>query len=69
MPDVGGPKTACFVVQKRSEWKNDFVDWLRQPHKLDAMPDRDDECDAASDEDVSIGDEALEEVDSESEDE
>ena len=69
MPDIGRPETACFVVEQRSEWKNDFVQWLQQPHKLDTMLDSDNECDSASDKDVSIGDEALEEGDSESKDE
>ena len=68
MPDIGRLEMACFVVEQRSKWKNDFAQWLQQPHKLDAMPDSDNKHDSASDEDVSIGDKAVEEGDSESDD-
>ena len=47
----------------------DFAQWLWQPDKLDAMLDSDNKHDSASNKDVSIGDAALEEGDSESEEE
>ncbi|MEM7375605.1 MAG: hypothetical protein AAF587_43840 [Bacteroidota bacterium] len=36
IPDIGGLTNRYFVVKKRSEWKDEFVKWLKQPHALDA---------------------------------
>lgn len=35
IPDIGGPFNRCFHVKSRQQWKDSFVDWLKQPHKLD----------------------------------
>ena len=35
VPDIGGDPNRYFQVKGRTEWKEDFVKWLGQPHKLD----------------------------------
>ena len=37
IPDIGGPPNAYFQVKNRSQWKDEFVYWLRQPHKHDVI--------------------------------
>lgn len=43
IPDIGGPPNAYFVCKNRETWRNDFVEWLREPHEHDAMSDSEDE--------------------------
>ena len=37
IPDIGGPTNRYFQVKPRSEWVDEFVVWLKQPHKDDQM--------------------------------
>ena len=37
IPDIGGPANAYFQVKPRDEWAQEFVGWLRRPHKDDEM--------------------------------
>ena len=37
IPDVGGPPNSYFEVKPRSLWANEFIGWLRRPHKDDTM--------------------------------
>ena len=39
VPDIGGPRNAFFKVKPRSQWKEEFVTWLKQRHKDDKMED------------------------------
>ena len=37
IPDYGGPFNRYFLVRPRSEWKDLFIAWLKDPHKNDDM--------------------------------
>ena len=37
IPDIGGPANAYFQVKPWDEWAQEFVGWLRRPHKDDEM--------------------------------
>ena len=39
VPDIGGPRNAFFKVKPRSQWKEEFVIWLKQRHKDDKIED------------------------------
>ena len=43
IPDIGGPPNAYFVCKNREEWRDDFVEWLREPHEDDAMSESDED--------------------------
>ena len=37
IPDIGGKPDAYFQVKPRTQWPNEFLGWLRQPHRDDEM--------------------------------
>lgn len=37
VPDLGGPANRYFVVKPRNQWSDDFIRWIQDEHKLDAM--------------------------------
>jgi hypothetical protein len=37
VPDVGGSRNAYFQVKSREKWVEEFVVWLKQPHKDDEI--------------------------------
>jgi hypothetical protein len=43
IPDIGGAPNAYFQVKSRSEWSNEFITWLNQPHTDDVMEYSDEE--------------------------
>ena len=44
IPNVGGGPNECFLVKKRTDWVDDFIDWLEADHRQDVW-DLDDEED------------------------
>ena len=56
IPDIGGSPDSYFLLKDRSEWKEDFVKWLREPHTLDEMLDSDDEVGSSSEDDEGLTD-------------
>ena len=42
IPDIGGPINRYFHIKPRSEWAEEFLQWVRQPHHLDQMDPLDD---------------------------
>jgi len=32
IPDIGGSANGYFMVRRRSEWREEFVKWLRRPY-------------------------------------
>ena len=56
IPDIGGSPDSYFLLKDRSEWKEDFVKWLREPHNLDEMLDSDDEVGSSSEDDEGLTD-------------
>ena len=58
--DIGGPPDSYFLLKDRSEWKQDFAEWLREPHYLDEMVDSDNEVGSSSEEDGGLTDDEEE---------
>ena len=59
-PDIGGAPDSYFSLKDRSEWKQDFEAWLREPHYLDEMVDSDNEFGSSSEEDGGLTDDEEE---------
>ena len=37
IPDFGGEANAYFMVQPRREWKQNFINWVKEPHSADTI--------------------------------
>jgi len=37
IPDIGGPFNRYFLVRPRNQWKDLFIEWLKDVHKFDDM--------------------------------
>ena len=37
LPDLDGDSNAYFALKDRTEWRNDFVNWLEEPSDLDKI--------------------------------
>ena len=63
VPDIGGRANDYFIVKNKTEWAEDFVDWLEEPSDLDTINARGDsfldwlENPPAADDDIEEGNE------------
>jgi hypothetical protein len=42
IPNIGGKANEYFIVKNRTEWKEDFVEWLEEPIELDEINEKGD---------------------------
>jgi len=72
VPTIGGKNNACMWLKPRHTWRDMFVKWQHEPHRMDDSSDSEADEDDDGDDDRSVASEDLKEeeeaTDSEEED-